>query len=123
MEQPTAQTMPKRKGTIETPTKRGRRRAEGIHALVGAAPVVYALRLTDGTIKIGHTSDLAARRRHYVGSEIIAFVVGEYDDEQAIHASLTAHRARAVEYYHPTPAVMAVVNQMRDTYNLPHIAA
>lgn len=59
----------------------------------------------------------------HAGAEILGFVPGTTDDEQAVHASLRPHVAHGVEYYHPTAAVMAVVNEMRDRFNLPHIAA
>ena len=63
--------------------------------------------------------------KHHVNQdvELLAFRVGAYEDEQAIHASLVEHRARAREYYNPTPEVLAVVNDMRNSLGLPHIAA
>lgn len=93
-------------------------RGRAIDALVQGRQVVYAFRLADGTIKIGCTSNLRARRNHYVGSDILGFMFGDYEDEQAIHVELVQHRARGHEYYHPTPEVLAVVNDMRDTFGL-----
>lgn len=95
-------------------------------------PVVYAVRLTDGTVKIGHTRRFGDRLRalkHYSGQdvELLAFRPGTYNDEQAIHEALAPHRVelteRAREWYHPTPEVMAVVNEMRGELNMPPIAA
>lgn len=108
----------------ELPGRRNRFRAEAVRSLTAGRSVVYALRLTSGEIKIGCSSDLANRRRYVgAGAEIIGFVFGEYEDEQAIHTRLVPHRSRGREYYHPTPEVMAVVNEMRDYFHLPHIAA
>ena len=77
--------------------------------------LIYAIRLPDGIIKIGHTKDLMARRRHFdSGPEaILAIKPGAYDEEQAIHAKLAPHVARGREYYHPTPEVMGFVNDLR----------
>jgi len=107
----------------ETKNGRGHDRAEAIRAIQQGHPMLYALRLSDGAIKIGCSRDIANRRRQFRGSEVLGVRFGEEDEEQAIHATLVPHRARAWEYYHPTPAVMAVVNQMRDEFGLPHIAA
>jgi hypothetical protein len=103
-------------------------------AMNSLGPVVYAARLTDGAVKIGWTEHFGSRLRwlkSYTGQdvELLAFRLGTYDDEQAIHASLLDHRAsgsqyaNAREYYNPTPEVLAVVNQMRESLNMPHIAA
>jgi hypothetical protein len=91
-------------------------------------PVVYALRLDDGVIKIGYTTNLEDRR-HTVckqsgsqSAEVLGFRIGgTYAEEQAIHDSLRAHVAKRVEYYHPTAEVMAVVNDLRSTLDLPHV--
>lgn len=55
--------------------------------------------------------------------EVLGFVAGDMADEAQLHARLTAHRARAIEYYCPPPEVMAEVNAMRDAWGLPHLAA
>ena len=53
-----------------------------------------------------------------------AFRFGDYDDEQAVHRSLAAQRIEGKrEYYHPTPEVLAVVNEMRSDLGLPVLAA
>lgn len=98
-------------------------RAQALRALQGDAQVLYALRLTDGTIKIGCTSNLAQRHRSYPGAQILAFMPGDFEDEAAIHESLREYRARGWEYYHASPEVIAVVNAMRDEFGLPHLAA
>lgn len=96
--------------------------------------VVYAARLSDGVIKFGWTEHFGDRLRYlssYTGQdvELLAFRFGDYDDEQALHGSLAEHRAggseyaNAREYYEPTPEVMAVVNSMRGSLNMPHVAA
>ena len=96
--------------------------------------VVYAARLADGTIKIGWTERFDLRLhwlKHYVQQdvELLAFRVGTYEDEQAIHVRLAAHRATvpgrdgAREYYEPNPEVLAVVNDMRADLKLPLLAA
>lgn len=93
-----------------------------IGAMTQGRHVVYAMRLPDGVIKIGCCKDLA-RRAYGLHGEILGFRFGDFAEEKAIHANLVEHRARGHEYYHPTPAVMAVVNELRDEFNLPHIAA
>jgi hypothetical protein len=95
-------------------------------------PVVYAARLTDGTVKIGHTEHFGDRLRWlrcYTGQdiELLAFRRGTFEDEQAIHAALVEYRVeiteRSREYYSPTPEVMAVVNEMRGELGMPPLAA
>lgn len=107
---------------------RGRRKAATFSrtaALQLLGSVVYAARLTDGTIKIGWTTQLHDRLRylaHYTkqDAELLAFKPGGYDDEQDIHRALVAHRLEGRrEYYHPTADVMAVVNSMRADLGLP----
>lgn len=108
----------------ETPKGRGHVRTQALKALIGDRSVVYAIRTPDGLIKVGCSASLWNRRRSLgAAAEILAFRFGDFDDEQAIHRALAEHRARGREYYHPTPAVMAMVNDMRDEWNLPHIAA
>lgn len=101
-----------------------RERADAIRALTANVDtVVYALELPDRIIKIGCTKNLVNRRRDFVGSTILAFRPGTFEDEKAIHVDLRRHRARGREYYRRAPDVLAVVNEMRDHFNLPHIAA
>lgn len=101
-----------------------RDRAAAIDAVIGDRSVVYAIRLADGIVKIGCTANFRSRRRQFgSGTRFLAFRFGDVEDEQEIHGRLVAHRARGREYYHPAPEVLAVVNQMRDEFNLPHIVA
>jgi hypothetical protein len=112
------------RGLVHTARMRDLDRAQALRALTMNESVVYALRLNGGIIKIGCSASLHNRRRFVeAGAEILAFRFGTYEDEQAIHASLVPHRARGREYYHPTAEVLAVVNDMRDDFNLPHLAA
>ena len=94
--------------------------------LLGA--VVYAARLDDGSIKIGWTERFDLRLhwlKHHAKQnvELLAFMPGTYDDEQAIHAELIDHRHHGHEYYHPTTEVLTVVNDMRAALKLPSLAA
>jgi hypothetical protein len=91
-----------------------------IQALTCGAHVIYALRLTDGTIKIGCTKDLANRASSLQG-KILGFRPGSFDEEAEIHATLKPHRARGWEYYEVAPAVLAVVNELRDHFGLDHL--
>lgn len=93
-----------------------------LQSYLDGAHVVYAMRLEDGIIKIGCTKNLANRSFQLHG-QIIAFRLGDFDDEKTIHEDLKPHRARGHEYYHPTPEVFAYVNDMRDDFGMPHIAA
>lgn len=103
-------------------------------AMRALGPVVYAVRLADGVIKIGWTERFDLRLhwlKHRVRQdvELLAFRPGTYDEEQAIHAALKPHRAtdetyaQAREYYVATPEVLAVVNDMRGALNMPQLAA
>ena len=116
------------KGWFDTDVRTGphrnrserREQNEGIRALTGdAETVIYAIQLADGVIKIGCTSDLATRRISYgADSVILAFLPGDFADEKAIHKSLAEHTARGREWYKPVPAVLDVVNEMRDHFHL-----
>lgn len=80
--------------------------------------VVYVARLSDGIIKIGWTQNFGNRLRYLKSQNrqsvtLLAFMFGDRDDEQEIHAQLTEHRARGREFYHPHPDVLAIVNTMR----------
>ncbi len=110
-------------GTIaQRPSQRERLSIQTAGKLLGE--VVYAIRLTDGTVKIGWTQDLG-RRKTYFGSEaqVIGFRRGSLADEQALHTSLAPHRHHGREYYNATPEVLAVVNDMRSAFNLEPLAA
>jgi hypothetical protein len=91
-----------------------------VNALTHGQQVLYAIRCPDGAIKIGCTKRLAIRSYQLHG-QILGFTFGDFPDEAAIHDRLRPHLAHGQEYYHPTPAVMAVVNDMRDTFGMDHI--
>lgn len=90
-------------------------------ALRAIGEVVYAVRVGD-VVKIGHTTNLAARRWRLGATEVLAFQPGTYDDEQALHAALVEHLHHGREWYYPTPGVMAVVNEMRERLGLEPVA-
>lgn len=116
------ETPRKRPGPVETPAMRNGERAKALRALTQGLSVVYAMRLPDGVIKIGCSTDLAGRRRCvHAEAEILGFRFGELEDERAIHAILAPHRVRGREWYEPHPAVLDVVNEMRAEWNLPPI--
>lgn len=109
----------------------GQRKASSVSrtkAMKALGSVIYAARLSDGTIKIGWTEHfderlnwLRSRERQDV--ELLAFMLGDYEDEQSIHADLAEHRHHAVEFYNPTSEVLNVVNAMRRGLGLSQIAA
>lgn len=90
--------------------------------VLGGQSVVYAMRMPDGAIKIGRSVNLA-NRCYQLHGQILGFLPGGHDEEQQIHRDLRAHRVRGKEYYSATAAVMAVVNEMRQPFGLPQIAA
>jgi hypothetical protein len=92
-------------------------------ALRAIGEVVYAIRTSEGTIKIGHTRNLDMRRYQVGSVEVLAFQPGTFDDEQRIHAGLVDQRHHGREWYNPTPEVLAVVNDMRQRIGLDHLAA
>ena len=94
-------------------------------ALSQMGELIYAVRMPDGVIKIGHTANLENRLRELGarGVQVLAFKYGSRADEQAVHASLAAHCARAIEWYHPHPEVLAVVNGWRAQLGRPPVAA
>lgn len=98
-------------------------RAAAIDAVIGDRSVVYAIRLADGVVKIGCTSNFRRRRRDFgAATKLLAFQFGDAADEREIHRRLRQHLARGREYYHPAAEVIAVVNEMREKWNLPPIA-
>jgi hypothetical protein len=92
---------------------------------------IYAARIgCTGAIKIGWTSDLCHRltclkHTHQSQVELLAVVVGATrQDEALVHASFgDEHREHGREYYRPTPAVLALVNDWRAEVGLPTLAA
>jgi len=98
-------------------------RCHAVRALQNGRSMLYAFRLADGIIKIGCSRDVARRINAYPGADILAFRFGDFEDEQALHRSLAASVARGREYYHPTPEVLAVVNEMRADFRLEALAS
>jgi hypothetical protein len=86
-----------------------------MHDLAPSRELLYAVRTRDGLIKIGFTTDLVNRMQGIEGgvTEVLAFKPGGRADELKIHRSLDGHAAHGREYYHPTPSVLRVVNEMR----------
>lgn len=97
-------------------------------ALQSLGSVVYAARLADGTIKIGCTSQLEDRLRYLCAQtkqdvELLAFRLGTFDDERALHHSLAEHVEHGREFYLPNPPVLDAINEMRQALHMPPIAA
>jgi hypothetical protein len=96
-------------------------------ALRSLGKVIYAVELSDGTIKIGCTTNLLNRLYWYSQFEgeveLVAFKPGGFDEELDIHERLKGHRAKRREYYHPNAEVIAVVNEMRTALGMNALAA
>lgn len=86
-----------------------------------SGPTLYAVRLNDGRIKIGHTANMGQRFGSFKRCTVLGFKPGTRDDEAAIHASLKAHRATGREYYHEHSDVLDVINPWRRDLGLPDI--
>lgn len=87
---------------------------ECLRALAGVE-VIYAIRCTDGLIKVGWSRNIRNRRRSFTSDPLAILMVtpGTVADEQAAHEHLAPHLARGQEYYHATPEVLAWVNAHR----------
>lgn len=96
-------------------------------ALSKLGPLIYAFRLEDGRIKIGHTTELARRidklyaSHHVRVAEFLAYRFGTRDDEQAVHDSLKGLAVEGREFYPACPEVLAVVNGWRSALRLPDV--
>lgn len=78
-----------------------------------SAGVVYFIRVGD-LIKVGFSSDLSRRMKAYPpDAEVLAYYSGSFAEEQQTHQLLSAHRAKRREWYHPTPEVMAAVEDAK----------
>lgn len=102
-----------------------RQRNEAIRLLQGTSELlIYAVRTSDGLIKIGGSADLINRLDHIKGgtAEILAMKPGTRHEERDIHRGLTGHATQGREYYLPTPSVLRVVNEMRVPLGLEPIA-
>ncbi len=100
---------------------------EAAQKLTANRTILYAIRVGDGSIKIGFTGNFYERARHIRmkdgGGEVLAFRFGTRQDESEIHKSLIAHRSRGREYYHPHPQVLELVNKWRAALGRDEIAA
>lgn len=111
-----ARQISKPSAALDSDADRTRLIRECLRDLAGVE-LIYAMRCSDGLIKIGWTRDLMSRRRHFAPCDypeaILAITPGTYEAEQAVHAQLAASVGRGQEYYHPTPEVLAYVNGLR----------
>ena len=88
-------------------------------------PVIYAVLLDDGLIKIGFTTNINQRMNN-IGcglGGLLALIPGTLRQEKRIHNRLIEHRAHDHEYYYPNAQIIAFVNAMRAKLNLKPIAA
>lgn len=93
-------------------------------------PSLYALWLPGHRwIKIGWTTNVHNRlrtiaHRHNDTPAVLAVIPGStLEDEQSIHDQLPdTARAHGREYYRPSREVLAIVNQLRASINLPALA-
>ncbi len=119
--------MRKSKGRHSVPVttlERPEERLSAFTALAAFGASVYAVRLADGLVKIGWTENLGRRKQHFgAAAELLGFQPGSRETENALHHSLRASVAHGREYYHATPEVLAVVNDMRADFNLPPLTA
>lgn len=92
-------------------------------ALSALGPVLYAVRLRDGLIKIGYTERLAGRMADLSAVELLGFRFGSRADEAALHDRLRPSVNRGREYYLPTPEVLAVVNGWRAAWGRSPVSA
>src|SRR5690554_6020759 len=103
-------------GTLYAPRRQHSRRS--LAGLI--SEVVYFARTKDNLVKIGHTADLE-RRVHKIGpwSCLLAFIPGDYDDEQEMHRRFREYRARGYEYYYPASELLDHVDEIRDQMGVP----
>lgn len=97
-------------------------RGEAIDALFAGKQMIYAIRMPDGIIKIGCTGNVR-QRRNWLKGDILGLMPGDFSDELEIHHLLREHVHHGREWYNPTPAVLAVVNRMREPFGLEPLAA
>ena len=101
--------------------------ADAARKISEGGSVLYAIRLADGLIKIGWTSNLYGRWRQLASTDgadrVLGFTFGSRDDETELHHQLTGHAAHGREYYHPHPDVLAVINGWRVALGREPVAA
>lgn len=94
-----------------------RERNAALTMLFGGKTVIYAMRVPGNLVKIGCTSQIVHRRIELRG-EILGLREGDFDEESELHKSLREHVHHGREWYHPTAAVLSVVNEMREPFGL-----
>ena len=99
-------------------TEARRDRDEALRALNRRGPMIYAIRLEDGLIKIGCSTNVAARCKQ-LGGELVAIAFGGWNMEAWLHRTLRPYAARGREYYEPHPEVIRVVDELATTME-PH---
>ena len=100
-------------GSLALPRVSRRETLTDICREIGA--VVYFIRTDDDLIKIGHTTDLAARKRHFGSGwqHILAIVPGSREDERDLHRRFAEHLARGREYFHAVPELLDHIDALR----------
>lgn len=82
---------------------------------------VYYIRCTDGLIKIGHTTDLADRKRAFGKGwqHVLAVTPGSFEEEHAMHVRFRPALARGREYFRPVQDLLAHINEIRGRLGVP----
>ena len=92
-------------------------RASGRDFLSAFGPVIYAVKVKGGLVKIGYTSNVRNRVQSLgLGKKALLAMLlnGTFEEERAIHARLQGHAVKGREWYSATdPDVVAIVNEMR----------
>lgn len=78
-------------------------------------PVVYFMRTRDDLIKIGYTTDLSQRKRHFGSGwdHVLAVKPGNREDEKELHRRFAQHLARGEEYFRPARPIIDYINTLR----------
>ncbi len=86
-------------------------------------PVVYFIRTKDGLVKIGHTSNLANRKRNFGSGwhHILVVMRGSAEDEKYLHETFRPLLARGREYYRPEPPLLHHINLIRRRLGVPDV--
>jgi len=84
------------------------------------APLVYFAR-RERLIKIGWTTQLSKRMRA-IPAKVLATEPGDIVREKQLHIRFGHLLAHGREWFHPEPDLVAYVNELRDTDNLPPIS-
>lgn len=96
--------------------------AETTRAATKGVSIVYYLKLADGLIKIGTSSEPLERlRRHRADKgafEVLAVEFGGRDLERQRHQEFAADRDGRAEHFNPSAALMAHIAELRTALNL-----